>query len=104
MTSLGNDYGFDKVFMRQIEALAKPGDAVFAITTSGLSENIIQGVTMAKKEGALALGLLGRGGGKVQKLLDQAIIVPSEDTPRIQEAHLVIEHILCELIDKHFSI
>lgn len=104
ITSLGNDYGFDKVFVRQIEALVKPGDAVLAITTSGQSENIIQGVIMAKKEGALTLGLLGKDGGKVLELLDQAVIVPSDDTQRIQESHLVIEHILCELIDKHFSI
>ncbi|OGW17086.1 MAG: phosphoheptose isomerase, partial [Nitrospinae bacterium RIFCSPLOWO2_12_FULL_45_22] len=104
MTCLGNDYGFDKIFLRQIEALANPGDAVLAITTSGQSENIIQGVIMAKKKGALTLGLLGKDGGKVQELLDRAVVVPSDDTQRIQEAHLVIEHILCELIDNHFSI
>ena len=104
MTCLGNDYGFDKIFLRQIEALANPGDAVLAITTSGQSENIVQGVLMAKKKGALTLGLLGKDGGKVQELLDRAVVVPSDDTQRIQEAHLVIEHILCELIDNHFSI
>lgn len=103
ITCLGNDYGFDKVFLRQIEALAQPGDAVLAITTSGQSENIVQGIIMAKKKGALTLGLLGKDGGKVKELLDKAIVVPSNNTQRIQEAHLVIEHILCELIDRRFS-
>lgn len=103
ITCLGNDYGFDKIFLRQIEALAQPGDAVLAITTSGQSENIIQGIIMAKEKGALTLGLLGKDGGKVKKLLDKAIVVPSDNTQRVQEAHLVIEHILCEIIDRRFS-
>jgi D-sedoheptulose 7-phosphate isomerase len=103
LTCLGNDYGFDQVFARQIEALVQPGDVVLAISTSGESENIIQGILKAKEKGALTLGLLGKGGGKAIKLLDKALVVPSDDTQRVQEAHLVIEHILCELIDSHFS-
>jgi len=103
ITCIANDFGFDQVFTRQIEALIQPGDVLLAISTSGDSENILQGVKTARKKGALTLGLLGKGGGRVRDYLDKALIIPSDETPRIQEAHLVIEHIICELIDSHLG-
>ncbi|MBI2877275.1 MAG: D-sedoheptulose 7-phosphate isomerase [Candidatus Tectomicrobia bacterium] len=103
LTSVGNDFGFESIFQQQIEALAQEGDVVLAISTSGLSENILRGLEMAQAKGARTLALLGRDGGKVKGLVELAIIVPSPETPRIQEVHLAIEHVLCQEIEKHFS-
>ena len=124
ITAIGNDYGFDTIFERQIEALGNEGDVFIALSTSGNSKNIINAVEKAKKMNVHVIGLLGNDGGKLRKLLaiDMAseshephmsllasshadtssveIIVPSSNIPRIQEAHLMILHIICELVEK----
>ena len=100
LTAVSNDYGFDKVFKRQIEALAEPGDVVFGISTSGHSENVLSALKEAKKIGCLTIGLLGRDGGQMASVADHPLIVADDDTARIQEAHITIIHILCELIEQ----
>lgn len=99
LTCIANDTGFEHVFARQIEALGEKGDACLAITTSGNSSNVIEAVRIARKKEMRIIGLLGRDGGRVASLCDLALIVPSEDTQRIQEAHNLIGHILCELVE-----
>jgi len=100
LTAIGNDYGFEQVFSRQIEGLAKKGDVVIAISTSGNSENVIRGIEKAGHLGAPTIGLLGKGGGRIRALVKLPLVVPSSDTARIQEAHITIGHILCELLDQ----
>ena len=100
VTSIANDMGFDKVFSRQVEAFAKPGDVLIAITTSGTSPNIIAAVEQAKAQGIKTIGLLGRDGGRVAPLCDLALVVPNNHTPRIQETHNLIGHIICELVEE----
>jgi len=100
LTAISNDYSFEEVFARQLEALGQPGDVAFAISTSGNSENVLRGVRAAKARGLLTVGLTGYGGGQLKSLVDYCICVPSKDTPRIQEAHILIGHILCELIER----
>jgi D-sedoheptulose 7-phosphate isomerase len=100
LTSVGNDYGFDTVFARQIEALCGAADAVVAISTSGASPNVLEGLKAAGKIGAYRVGLTGREGEKMAGACDACLAVPSTDTARIQEAHILIGHILCELIDR----
>ncbi|MBI2095648.1 MAG: D-sedoheptulose 7-phosphate isomerase [Candidatus Omnitrophica bacterium] len=100
LTAVGNDYGFDRVFERQIEALGEAGDVAFAISTSGNSPNVILGVKKARAKGLATIGLLGRDGGKLKALVDLPIVVPSQKTSRIQEAHILIGHILCERVDE----
>ncbi len=100
LSAVGNDLGFDRVFERQLEALAQEGDVVLAISTSGRSKNLIRGVTMAKARGARTLALLGRDGGEVKELVDLAIVVPAQHTSEIQVVHLAIEHVLCREIEK----
>ena len=100
ITSIGNDYGFDAVFERQLEALANEGDVFIALSTSGNSKNLIKAVEKAKELNAHVIGLLGKDGGKLKNTSKVEIIVPSDNTPRIQEAHLMILHIICELADK----
>lgn len=102
LTAIGNDYGFDEVFSRQMEGLANEGDVVIAISTSGNSENLLRGVEKAKSKGVETIGLLGKGGGKLKDQVDCPIVVPSSDTARIQEAHITIGHILCEILDEEF--
>jgi D-sedoheptulose 7-phosphate isomerase len=98
-TAIGNDYGFGHVFVRGIEAHGRVGDVAIAISTSGNSENLVEAIHAAKGHGLTTIGLLGKGGGKLQFLVDQAIIVPSEETPRIQETHITIGHVLCALVE-----
>lgn len=100
LTSIGNDYGFNKVFKRQIEALVKNGDVVVGISTSGNSSNVIEGILEAKKIGAYTVGLLGKDGGKLKELCDLSIVVPSDVTARIQEMHILIGHIVCEMVEE----
>jgi D-sedoheptulose 7-phosphate isomerase len=100
LTALGNDYSFDVIFSRQCESLVKTGDVVIGISTSGNSKNVINGLVTAKKNGAITLALLGNGGGKIKKIVDLSIIVNSSSTPRIQEVHRIIYHIICEQIEK----
>ena len=103
LTSVGNDYGFERVYSRQVQALARRGDMVIAISTSGNSPNILEGIRSARAAGASVLGLTGVGGGAMAKLCDILFAVPSKSTPRIQEAHITIGHILCEAIDEAFG-
>lgn len=99
LTCIANDTGFENVFARQIEALGNKGDIAFAISTSGGSPNVERACERAKELGLRVVGLLGRDGGRVAPLCDLALIVPSQDTQRIQETHNLIGHILCELIE-----
>jgi D-sedoheptulose 7-phosphate isomerase len=99
VTAIGNDYGFDLVFSRQIEALARPGDLAFGISTSGNSENVLQGLSVARKIGLTTVALAGCTGGKLKAAVDYCICVPATETPRIQECHILIGHIISELVE-----
>ena len=103
LTAIGNDYSFDEIFARQIEALANKGYLVIGISTSGNSENVVRGILKAKEIGCYTVGLLGKNGGKLKDLVDLAIVVPSNNTPRVQECHILIGHIVCEIVDRRFS-
>jgi D-sedoheptulose 7-phosphate isomerase len=100
LTSIGNDLGFDQVFARQIEALARPGDLVVAISTSGTSANVLRGVEAARRLGCATVGLTGGSGGQLAKAVDEAFVVPSSETPRIQETHITLGHALCAVVDE----
>ncbi|OHA89830.1 MAG: phosphoheptose isomerase [Candidatus Zambryskibacteria bacterium RIFCSPHIGHO2_01_FULL_43_27] len=99
ITAIGNDYGFEHIFSRQVEALAKPNDVLIAISTSGNSRNILEATKVAKKIGLITIGLTGKTGGQLAKTADHVLKVPSNRTPRIQEGHELILHILIEMID-----
>ncbi len=100
LTAIGNDYGFEAVFRRQIEALAEPGDVVIGISTSGSSPNVQVALDYARSIGCKTVALLGRDGGTIRELADLDITVPVQNTPRIQEGHITIIHILCDLIEQ----
>ncbi|MBU0631330.1 D-sedoheptulose 7-phosphate isomerase [bacterium] len=100
LTAIGNDYGYDKVFSRQLEGMGLEGDIFIGISTSGNSVNIINAFESAKEKGIMTVALTGRDGGKMAQMADIAIVVPSNDTPRIQESHILIGHILCDIIEK----
>jgi len=100
MTAIGNDYSFDEVFTRQIQGIGRPEDIAFAISTSGNSPNVLRAVEVARERELISIGLTGKRGGKLRQSVDHCICVPSEETPRIQEAHILTGHILCELIDE----
>ncbi|MDP2981945.1 MAG: D-sedoheptulose 7-phosphate isomerase [Candidatus Latescibacter sp.] len=100
MTSIANDYGFEEVFARQVEALGRPGDVTIPISTSGNSPNILRAIDASRKKGMKVIGLTGGDGGSMRSSCDLALVVPSAETPRIQEAHALIYHILCGLIEK----
>jgi len=100
LTAIANDYGYARVFARQVEAAVRPGDVVIGISTSGNSENILEGVRAARAQGAVTVALTGAGGGRLKNLVDHCLAVPSAETPRIQEAHILIGHILCELVEQ----
>lgn len=100
LTAIGNDYGFDAVFSRQVEGLGAPGDVVVGISTSGNSTNVLAALAKARELGCRTIALLGRDGGTIKTVADISIIVPSSDTPRIQEGHITIIHIICDLLEK----
>jgi len=100
LTSLSNDYGFETVFARQVEGLAKSGDVAIGISTSGNSKNVLEGLEKAKELGCKTVGLLGCDGGRIGDVVDLSIIVPCKSTPRIQESHITIGHILCSLVEQ----
>ena len=100
LTAIGNDYGYDMVFSRQLEGMGQEGDIFFGISTSGNSVNIIKAFESAKKKNIFTVALSGRDGGEMAKLADISLIVPSDSTPRIQESHILIGHILCDIIEK----
>jgi len=99
ITSVGNDYGYDYIFARQVEALCRPEDMVIGITTSGNSANVVRAIEAAKEIGATTVGLTGGSGGKLNNLCNYNIVVPSSVTARIQEAHIFIGHSLCEILE-----
>ncbi|MDD2852417.1 MAG: D-sedoheptulose 7-phosphate isomerase [Desulfuromonadaceae bacterium] len=100
LTAIGNDYGFDRVFYRQVEALAAPGDVIVGISTSGNSLNVLHAMELAHASGCHTVGLLGKDGGSIKKACDLVLTVPTDDTPRIQEGHITIIHIVCDLLEK----
>lgn len=103
ITAIGNDFGYDQIFVRQLEGLGKPGDVFFGISTSGNSNNLIEAMIWAKGNGLINIGLLGRGGGKMKDHCDLSIVVPSQNTQNIQEAHIMTVHIICAIIDEVFK-
>lgn len=102
LTAVGNDYGYDRVFERQVAALTNPGDVVVGISTSGNSPNVVKALETAKCMGAITIGMTGQDGGKLAALCDLCIKVPSSHTARIQEAHILIGHIVCAAIDEEY--
>ncbi len=100
LTAIGNDYGYDYVFSRQLEGLGVEGDLFIGISTSGNSQNVLNAFESAKARGITTVALVGRDGGKMGQMADYAIIIPSDKTPRIQESHLLVEHIICDIIEK----
>lgn len=100
LTAVGNDYGFDTVFRRQVEALAVAGDVVIGISTSGSSANVAAALGLARELGCATVGLLGKDGGTIGAMVDLDLTVPGNDTPRIQEGHITIIHILCDLVEQ----
>src|ERR1700744_5343267 len=102
LTSIANDYGYDHVFSRQVEALAQPGDLFIGISTSGNSQGILNAFETAKEYGCKTLGLSGRDGGKMNGICDLNIVIPSDVTARIQEMHILIGHIMCQALDNQF--
>ncbi len=100
LTAIGNDYGFERVFARQVEALGRPGDVLVAITTSGSSPNVLRAIDEARARGLVVIGLLGRDGGAARTRCDAALVVESEVTARVQEVHILAAHILCEAVDR----
>jgi len=103
LTAISNDYGYDRVFDRQVEALANEGDLLIGISTSGNSENILSALSLAQELGCSTLGMSGKSGGKMNDSCDINLVVPSNDTPRIQEMHILIGHILCQAVDDAFE-
>ena len=100
LTAIGNDHGFYKIFSRQIEALGAEGDLLIGISTSGNSENVIAAAKEAKKKGMKTLCLLGKDGGSLKDIADLSLVINSDNTPRIQESHILIIHILCDIIEQ----
>lgn len=103
LTAIANDFGYGQVFERQVDALANPGDVVLGISTGGTSANVLSALKVAQEKGCTTIGLSGRGGGEMTALCDVNLIVPAEDTPRIQEMHILIGHTICHLVDLAFS-
>jgi D-sedoheptulose 7-phosphate isomerase len=100
LTAVANDYSFEDVFARAVKAMGKKGDILIGISTSGNSENVIRAIKVANKMGMITVGLTGKTGGKMKDICHYLIRVPSTDTPRIQEAHILIGHIICEIVEK----
>jgi D-sedoheptulose 7-phosphate isomerase len=103
LTAIGNDHGFEDVFQRQVEVVGRSGDVLVAISTSGNSANLVRAVTVARERGITTIGLLGCGGGALVSLVHLAIVVPSESTQRIQEGHITLGHIICDLVQRMLS-
>lgn len=104
LTAIGNDYGYEQVFSRQIEGLAEEGDVLIAISTSGNSSNILRAVSAAHDRGARVIGLSGKSGGELNNTVDLSLVVPSDVTARIQEMHIVIGHLLCALVERQLEL
>jgi D-sedoheptulose 7-phosphate isomerase len=102
LTAIGNDYGYDRVFDRQVESLAQKGDLLIGISTSGNSKNVINAFKVGQEMGCKIIGFSGRDGGAMNELCDVNLVVPSDDTPRIQEMHILFGHTICQIIDNNF--
>ena len=103
LTAIGNDYGYDRVFDRQVESLAQKGDLLIGISTSGNSKNVINAFNVGREIGCKIIGFSGRDGGAMNDLCDINLVVPSDDTPRIQEMHILFGHTICQIIDNELS-
>ena len=103
LTAIANDYGFEEIFARQVEALGREGDSLIAISTSGNSQNVINAIKRAKEIGLNIITLSGKDGGKMRELGSVNIVIPSQDTPRIQEMHIMVGHMICAVIDEMFN-
>jgi D-sedoheptulose 7-phosphate isomerase len=103
LTAIGNDFGYEFVFQRQVESMVTPDDLVIGISTSGNSPNVINGIAAAKKIGAATVGLAGSKGGKLGDLAEVTLKVPSDNTQRIQECHILIGHIICDIVEKNLD-
>lgn len=99
ITSIGNDYDFSEIFSKQIRAIGQAGDVAWGISTSGRSPNVIKALEVAKKKGLITIGLTGKDGGDVAKIADHFLNVPSNSVPRIQEVHIMVGHVVCEMVD-----
>ena len=99
LTACGNDLGFDEIFARQIEALARPGDLVVLHSTSGESPNVVRAAQAARAKGVRVVALLGKGGGEARGVVDDCLVIPADETARIQELHLAVEHVICDLVE-----
>jgi D-sedoheptulose 7-phosphate isomerase len=104
VTAIGNDYGYENVFARQLEALAAPGDVAVAISTSGNSPSVIQAVMSARRMGLFTIGMTGASGGYLRGLVDALIAAPSDETPRIQECHILMGHALCDVVERAMTV
>jgi D-sedoheptulose 7-phosphate isomerase len=102
LTAVGNDYGFERVFARQIEALGQPGDIFLGISTSGNSPNVLRALELSRKMGIATIGLTGKTGGKMSPLCDHCLRIPSDVTMYIQQAHLALEHIFCMIVERRY--
>ena len=100
LTAVGNDYGFEQIFSRQVEALATAGDVVIGISTSGNSPNVLKAVELARSAGCRTVGLLGKNGGTIKGIVDLDITIPGDETARIQEGHITVIHIVCDLVER----
>ena len=99
LTAIGNDYSFDRIFSKQIEGIGKKGDIAIGISTSGNSKNVVEAINIAKEKKLFTIGFTGRSGGKIKEIANICLQVPSDDTPRIQEIHIMLGHIICEIVE-----
>jgi D-sedoheptulose 7-phosphate isomerase len=99
ITSIGNDYDFSEIFSKQIRAIGQPGDVAWGISTSGSSPNVIKAIEVAKKIGMVTIGMTGKDGGEIAKMVDYSLNVSSNSTPRVQEVHITVGHVICEMVD-----
>ncbi len=100
LTAIGNDYSYDAVFARQLSAFGQEGDIAIGISTSGNSKNVIQALQIAKQKGLITIGFAGKDGGKMKGVIDYCLTIPSNDTPRIQEGHITVGHIICDIVER----
>jgi D-sedoheptulose 7-phosphate isomerase len=100
LTAIGNDYGYDEVFAREVGAHGRPGDVLLAISTSGNSRNVVRAIEAAREKEMVVIGLTGGDGGRMRRLCDLCLCVPSTSTPRIQECHILVGHTICELLEQ----
>ena len=103
MTCIANDYSYDDIFSRQIEAIGKKGDIFIGISTSGNSKNVIKAVEKSKKMGITTIGFLGKDGGKLKSIVDDALIIPYKSTARVQEQHIMSIHLICEIVEREMA-